>query len=110
MVTFKITTLNAFFMKPSYHYTTVLEALDDLKEKGFVHDFNLHCEIIVKNPQDYFVEHVYRYEGDSDPDEESIVYGIVSIAGEKGVFVSGFSANSDNQASLILEKLSMQKL
>ena len=92
-------------MKPTYHYTTVLEALEDLKEKGFYHDFNLHHEIIIANPQNYAVEHVYRYEGDTDPDEESVVYGIVSISGQKGVFVAGFSANSENQAALILEKL-----
>ncbi len=92
-------------MKPTYHYTTVLEALEDLKEKGFHHDFNLHHEIIIANPQDYAVEHVYRYEGDTDPDEESVVYGIVSISGQKGVYVAGFSANSENQAALILEKL-----
>ncbi|HSD06214.1 hypothetical protein [Flavobacterium sp.] len=92
-------------MKPTYHYTTVLEALEDLKEKGFVHDFNLHHEIIVTNPQDYCVEHVYRYEGETDPGDESVVYGIASIFGVKGVFVSGFSANSDNEAAQILEKL-----
>lgn len=92
-------------MKPTYHYTTVLEALDDLKEKGFHHDFNLYHEAIKENPNDYTVEHIYRYEGDTDPDEESVVYGIISINGEKGVFVAGFSANSDNEAAMILEKL-----
>ena len=94
-------------MKPTYHYTTVLEALEDLKSKGFVHDFNLHNDLIISKPQNYAVEYVYRYEGDSDPDEESIVYGIISISGEKGVFVSGFSANSDNEAAVILENLSI---
>ncbi|REG99417.1 hypothetical protein [Flavobacterium aquicola] len=92
-------------MKPTYHYTTVLEALQDLKSKGFHHDFNLNPEAIVENPNHYSVVHIYRYEGDSDPDEESIVYGIISNAGIKGVFVAGFSANSDNEARLILEKL-----
>jgi hypothetical protein len=92
-------------MKPTYHYTTVLEALEDLKEKGFQYDFNLHTEAIKANPNEYIVEHVYRYEGDSDPDEESVVYGIISISGKKGVFVSGFSANSDDEAAKILEKL-----
>lgn len=92
-------------MKPAYHYTTVLEALNDLKEKGFHRDFNLHHEAIKENPYNYTVEHVYRYEGDTDPDEESVVYGIISNNGEKGVFVSGFSANSDYEAAQILEKI-----
>lgn len=95
-------------MKPTYHYTTVLEALDDLKDKGFHHDFNLHYEAIKTNPDDYYVEHVYRYEGDSDPDEESVVYGIISNSGKKGVFVSGFSANSDDEAAKIIEKLCIE--
>ena len=95
-------------MKPTYHYTTVLEALEDLKEKGFHHDFNLHTEAIKTNQNEYSVQHVYRYEGDSDPDEESVVYGIISISGKKGVFVAGFSANSDNEAAHILEKLSIE--
>ncbi|MGQ7947663.1 hypothetical protein [Flavobacterium sp. WC2509] len=92
-------------MKPTYHYTTVLEALEDLKEKGFHHDFNLQTEAIKRNPNEFSVKHVYRYEGDSDPDEESVVYGIVSVSGKKGVFVAGFSANSDDEAAKILEKL-----
>nr|WP_315155821.1 hypothetical protein [uncultured Flavobacterium sp.] len=95
-------------MKPTYHYTTVLEALADLKEKGFHHDFNLYTEDIKTNPHEFSVEHVYRYEGDSDPDEESVVYGIISVSGKKGVFVSGFSANSDDEASKILEKLHIE--
>ena len=92
-------------MKPTYHYTTVLEALEDLKEKGFHHDFNLNTEAIKSNPYDFSVEHVYRYEGASDPDDESVVYGIISVSGQKGVFVSGFSANSDDEVAKILEKL-----
>jgi hypothetical protein len=95
-------------MKPTYHYTTVLEALEDLKGKGFHHDFNLYHDDIKENPEEYSVLHVYRYEGDSDPDEESVVYGIISFAGKKGVFVSGFSANSDYEASQILEKLCIE--
>ena len=95
-------------MKPTYHYTTVLEALYDLKEKGFTYDFNVHSEDIIANPHEFEVLHVYRYEGDSDPDEESIVYGINSISGEKGVFVAGFSANSDNEAASILAKLCIE--
>jgi hypothetical protein len=95
-------------MQPHYHYTTVLGALNDLKKKGFVHDFNLNHDIIVKNPQNYAIEHVYRYEGDSDTDEESIVYGIASISGVKGVFVSGFTTNSEGEVSLIIKKLSLQ--
>jgi hypothetical protein len=95
-------------MKPEYHYAPVAEALDDLKEKGYTYDFNLHEEDIKKNPEHYKVEQVFRYEGDTDPDEESVVYGIISNLGEKGVFVSGFSANSDNEAAITLNQLCLK--
>ena len=95
-------------MKPTYHYTTVIEALEDLKEKGFTYDFNIHQDDIKSNPHKFEVNHVYRYEGDTDPDEESVVYGISSDSGKKGVFVAGFSANSNNDAAVVLEKLCIE--
>ena len=95
-------------MKPIYHYATVSEALEDLKKKGFSQDFNLHDEAIKNNPHHYVIEHVYRYDGDTDPGEESVVYGIVSNSGEKGVYVAGFSANSESEAADVLAKLCIQ--
>lgn len=95
-------------MKPTYHYTTVSEALTELKEKGFTYDFNLNEKDITDNPHNYEVEHVYRYEGDSSPDDEAVVYGIRSNSDQKGVFVAGFSANSDNDAARVLERLCIE--
>ncbi|MGG7035183.1 MAG: hypothetical protein ACI7YS_08330 [Flavobacterium sp.] len=95
-------------MKPKYHYTTVIEALEELKHNGYVHDFNLRAQDIKSNPHHFEIEHVYRYEGDSDPDEEAVVYGISSNSGEKGVFVSGFSANSEDDTARILRKICIE--
>ncbi|WP_413998283.1 hypothetical protein ACMDB5_10885 [Flavobacterium sp. W1B] len=95
-------------MKPIYHYSTVSEALDNLNELGFTYDFNIHESEIAKNPHKYEVKHVYRYEGDSDPGDEAVVYGIKSSSGKKGVFVAGFSANSDSEAARVLSKLCIE--
>ncbi|HEY6141987.1 MAG TPA: hypothetical protein VIV55_00985 [Flavobacterium sp.] len=95
-------------MKPIYHYATVSEALEQLNRKGFIHDFNLQDEIIKEHPQSYEIEHVYRYEGDSNPDDEAIVYGITSNLGERGVYVAGFSANSESEAATVLAKLCIE--
>ena len=95
-------------MKPIYHYATVAEALDELNKNGFTHDFNLQDENIKKNPHNYEIEHVYRYDGDTDPGEEAVVYGIVSNSGEKGVYVAGFSANSESEAADVLAKLCIE--
>lgn len=95
-------------MKPTYHYSTVIEALEELNKKGFTNDFNLQDKNIKKNPHHYEIEHVYRYEGDTDPDEEAVVYGITSNSGERGVYVAGFSANSESQAASVLAKLCIE--
>ena len=95
-------------MSHLYHYATVSIALDELNENGYTFDFNLHSDDIIKNPHHYEIQHIYRYEGDSNPDDEATVYGIKSISGKKGVFVAGFSANSENDAARILNEISIK--
>ena len=96
-------------MSQIYHYATVSKALDELSEKGFTFDFNLHEEDIIKNPDRYEIKYIYRYEGNSNPDDESIVYGIQSKSGKKGVFVAGFSANSATEATQVLINISIKE-
>lgn len=91
-----------------YHYATVSRALDELNENGFTYDFNLHEEDIAKNPQKYEIKHIYRYEGNTDPGDEAVVYGIQSISGKKGVFVAGFAANSVTEAAQALIEISIK--
>ena len=95
-------------MSNMYHYASVSKALDDLNEMGFTYDFNLHEEDIIKNPSHYEIQHIYRYEGDTNPDDEATVYGIKSTSGKKGVFVAGYAANSDNGAERVLIDLSIK--
>ena len=95
-------------MKRMYHYATVSKALDQLNEKGFTYDFNLNADMIKKNPEKFEIVHVYRYEGDSDPGDEAVVYGIKSTTGKKGVYVAGFSADSDQETANFLFDLSIR--
>ena len=95
-------------MTRMYHYATVSKALDQLNEKGFTFDFNLNSDMIKKNPEKFEIVHVYRYEGNSDPGDEAVVYGIKSISGKKGVYVAGFSADSDQETVKFLFDLSIR--
>ncbi len=96
-------------MTQIYHYASVSKALDELNENGFNYDFNLHEADIVKNPNKYEIKHIYRYEGDSNPDDEAIVFGIQSKSGKKGVYVAGFAANSINEAAQVLLDISIKE-
>jgi hypothetical protein len=91
-----------------YHYATVSKALEELAEKGFTIDFNNQESRIINSPHDFEIVHVYRYEGESDPGDEATVFGIKSSVGEKGVFVAGLSAFTDNSAAMVLNELSIR--
>jgi hypothetical protein len=91
-----------------YHYATVTKALEELTEKGYTVDFNMQENRIINSPDDFEIVHLYRYEGDSDPGDEAMVFGIKSSTGEKGVFVAGLSAFTDNSAVMVLNELSIK--
>lgn len=96
------------------HYSTVSEAINKLREEGFITDFNLEENCIVSNsekfnPEDFEIVDVYRYEGDSDPSDEAIVYAIESKKGLKGILVSGYGVSTDSRVTNMLEKIRIRK-
>ena len=97
-------------MRPTYHYATVIRAIDELRQKGFTEDFNLHENCLVCtagkfNDEEFEISHVYYYEGESNPDDEATVYGIESTTGIKGVLVTGGDLDVDPMSQQIVNKL-----
>ncbi|MBD1421788.1 hypothetical protein [Sphingobacterium chuzhouense] len=77
-------------METKHNYETTDVALARLKEMGYTIDFNVEFDEILEDADNYQIDHLYRYEGASNPDDESTVYGISnSNNGKKGVFVAG---------------------
>jgi len=98
-----------------YAYDTVSEAINDLKKRGYTIDFNLEFDCIVCHttpvslmPGEFEIVEVYRFEGNSDPADEAIVYAIESKHGEKGVLVNGFGISADSISSEMVEKLKVR--
>lgn len=95
-----------------YHYDSVAHAIDELRKRGYTKDFNLQENCIVCNVNKYYandfeIKEVYRFEGDSDPGDEAIVYGIESKDGQKGVLVNGYGYSSEPMGEEIAQKLRM---
>ncbi|HVV53762.1 MAG TPA: hypothetical protein VHC47_00470, partial [Mucilaginibacter sp.] len=87
-------------MKQQFHYATVTEAIAQLHQQGYNLDFNLVQDKLVAGDQEYEADDfeiadLYRYEGQSDPADESTVYALVSASGLKGLLVSGYGISSD---------------
>jgi hypothetical protein len=87
-----------------YHYDTVSEAVNQLHKRGFEIDFNTVVSAKY-HPDDFEIVEVHRYEGDSDPGDEAVVYALESKKGDKGILVSGFGASADSFATAVLSKL-----
>jgi len=95
-----------------YQYDSPSYAIEDLKKRGYVQDFNLKDNCIVCNDQqfnadEFEIKEVYRFEGDSDPADEAIVLGIESNNGIKGILVNGYGYSSDPVGDEIERKLKM---
>ncbi|MDW5289057.1 phosphoribosylpyrophosphate synthetase [Formosa sp. PL04] len=97
------------------NYDTVTEAMTDLKKLGYTIDFSIlsdkeclicHLTSTVLSPDDFEIDHFYRFEGDSDPGDEMIVYAISSNKDNlKGIVVNAYGIYADNASSAIVKKL-----
>lgn len=95
-------------------YDTVSEAVAGLKKRGFDLDFNLQENCLVCHDNRFDVNELeivetHRFEGDTDPSDEAVVYAIESKNGEKGVLVNGYGISADAMSSDMAKKLSFQK-
>ena len=94
------------------NYSTLSQAIEGLRLEGYTEDFNLqgHC-IECKaldlqlSPQDFTIDKYYRFEGMSDPGDNSIVYAISAVTGEKGVLVDAYGMYSENMTPEMIRKL-----
>ena len=94
-------------------FGTLSETINGLVKLGYTHDFNIKNECIVCNrtnitlsPDDFQIDHVYRFEGNSDPEYQSILYAISSSKFDlKGTLVNGYGTSSDEATTKLIEKL-----
>ena len=97
-------------MKQQYHYATVTEAIEQLKQQGFTLDFNLKANQLAAGEElysadDFEIVDLYRYEGPSDPADEATVYALASSSGLKGVLVTGYGISTDDASVETLKQL-----
>ena len=106
-------------MKKNISYDTVSEAINDLAKRGYTTDFEilkeeecLVCNQTAKQlaPEEFEIDETYRFEGDSDPGDEMIVFAISAKKQNiKGIAVNGYGADADTATAKIVEKLLKKK-
>jgi len=95
-------------------YDTVSEAINGLKMRGFNLDFNLTENCLVCNNQrfdvdDFEIVEMHRFEGNTDPSDEAIVYAIKSNNGIKGMLVSGYGISAEGISAEMAKKLTISR-
>ena len=94
------------------NFQTPIDALDDLKKRGYDTDFEtqsfcLYCgDLDMRlDPEDFHVDEVYRFNGDANPEGSSVIYAISSSTGVKGTLLNTYGGHSDNLNSEMKKKL-----
>lgn len=96
---------------------TLSQVMNRLRtEEGYVEDFNLlddQLEIKSKKERyttkDFNVDEVYRFEGPSNPSDNSILYAITTTSGRKGVLVDGYGYSGGQISDEMLKKLDLKQ-
>lgn len=87
-------------------FTSLIEAHHDLLERGFDKNYNVitsHNMVdengISYRPSQVSVDAFYRFEGSSNPDDNSIIYAIKTKDGSKGTLVSSYGSTGSRKFS-----------
>lgn len=98
----------------SESFGTLSETINGLIKLGYTHDFNVKEDLFFCNslnislsPKDFQIDKVYRFEGESDPEYQSILYAISALNNDiKGTMVNGYGTSADEATNKVIEQLS----
>ncbi|HWB94500.1 MAG TPA: hemerythrin domain-containing protein [Puia sp.] len=94
---------------------TLVDALDQLKARGYTQDFSVlpgdNCLICSStsatlSPEEFQIDEILRFEGQTDPDDEMILFAISSDKfGIKGFVVNAYGIYAEDTGNALVEKL-----
>ena len=97
------------------HFTTLTEAMQDLRERGYTVDFAPAKEYLKATTDDniklkgdeFEVDEFHRFEGQSDPGDEMTLYAVSATNGMKGVFVSAQGTYANEVSPELMAKFNV---
>ncbi|MEJ7778625.1 MAG: phosphoribosylpyrophosphate synthetase [Daejeonella sp.] len=99
-------------MSSPENYRNLLEAVNGLRSRGYTYDFSyenacLFCNKISERfeAKDLKITEYYRYEGMSDPEDNSVIYAIESRDGHKGIMIDAYGAYSDEHKTAFISNI-----
>ena len=103
-------------MKYKNTYPSLSRAIEDLQQKGYTENLN-YCDTGLENKakscvypaSELHVNAFFRFEGKTNPGDNSILYAIETSDGHKGLLVDAYGAYSGNIPPEIFQKLRMDR-
>jgi hypothetical protein len=99
-------------MSDKNYMTTLSQMIPKLREKGYINDFEMiEGGMLLKQtneaflPEELVIERVYRFEGNSSPDDEAVLYGVKASNGLKGIIIDAYGADDDDDLAGFLRKV-----
>ena len=91
---------------------TVSEVIEMLRKKGYKEDFGMTKHgFTARNsgkrlmPDQIKIRKVYRFEGDSDPDDMSVLFAMETANGVKGILIDAYGTYAGNESEELSEFL-----
>lgn len=108
--------LSFLTLKKPNVYHSLSEAIADLQRQGYTENLNF-CETGLENRKkaciypagELRVRQFFRFEGQTNPDDSSILYAIETSDGHRGLLVDAYGAYSGSIPPEILDKLKIDR-
>lgn len=91
---------------------TLVSVLENLSKSGFESQFKATANGLLSLYSDKLFQadevkvlHFYRFEGNSDPEDNAILYAIETISGERGTLVDAFGPSADSLVTLFMQSV-----
>lgn len=95
---------------------SLTSCLSRIISEGYTEDFkitDLGLESLNKphnySPEEIKVVNFYRFEGESDPDDNAILYVIEASDGTKGTLIDSYGTYNDSRVSRFMQDVSVNK-
>lgn len=97
-------------------FDTLTEALIDLNKRGYAYSFNIEekgarCietgELF--EPENITIDEYHRFEGESNPDDMSVVYAVRTNNGLKGTFIDAYGTYSNPHIARFLKHVKFRE-
>ncbi len=104
-------------MTDENYMTPLVEILREIREKGYICDFELtdgrlfckQCKEAFR-AEDLIIERVYRFEGDSSPDDMAVLYGVKAGNGMKGVLIDAYGTYDNEELREFLKNVKVEEI